>query len=90
MAKLLIKTEVEDIFPAKKASEAGNGVQAYVHTLVEGKVKLTCKIVRKNKKIFGVPPSSKVGDDWFANFLFKDKEIAQAWSKVAVDAFNAQ
>ena len=82
-----VETSVESVYPATNASEAGHGVQAFVHTLYLGKVRLTAKIVRSAKGLFAVPPSSKVGEKWFSNFIFVDRATQDAWAKVALAAF---
>jgi hypothetical protein len=82
-------TTVEAIYLAKGAEDAANGIKAFVHTLYLGKVRLTAKIIKSDKGVFAVPPSNKVGDKWYSNFIFVDRQTSDEWAKVALDHFNA-
>ena len=87
MAKKSLTT-VESMYKAKDYSEAGLGTQAFVHTLYMGKVRLTAKVIRSAKGLFAVPPSSKVGENWYSNFLFVDRSTADAWAEEAINYFK--
>lgn len=89
------ETTVSKMFAAKLASEAGMGVQAYVHTIHKG-MRLTAKIVRftdkKTKKVrlAAMAPSNKVGQDYHPHFGFEDRADADRWGDVALEHFNAK
>ena len=86
-------TTISKMFKASQASDAGMGIQAYIHTIYKG-VRLTAKIVRftdkktQKVKLSAMPPSSKVGSDWHPHFSFENRVEADDWGNVALEHFN--
>ena len=86
-------TVISRMFKASQASDAGMGIQAYVHTVYKG-LRLTAKIVRftdkktKKVKLSAMAPSSKVGEAWHPHFGFESRADADKWGDVALEHFN--
>lgn len=81
--------EVVRAFKSKKASEAGDGVQAHITVSAFGAPTNTFRIYRKNGVENVYPESTKVGDKFWDNFRPKDQVVYDACKAVVLDKFKA-